>query len=148
MHLPTALISAQVGTYDDDGNGTIEGSEFCRHFVKLRVRERRRRRDRHAQELEDRRRRGDKLSEECQRKFNAAERVTDVVFPEEVKRRSAPSHEKQAPREKAGPSRSRGRDATSGPCRTRGAARRAGARRGSSWPSTPKKNSPCPRDHS
>ena len=30
----TALISAQVGTYDDDGNGTIEGSEFYRHFVK------------------------------------------------------------------------------------------------------------------
>ena len=24
----------QVGTYDDDGNGTIEGSEFYRHFVK------------------------------------------------------------------------------------------------------------------
>ena len=80
-------LAAIVGTYDDDGNGTIEGSEFYRHFVKLGVRERRRRRDRHAQELEDRRRRGDKLSEECQRKFNAAERVTDVVFPEEVKRR-------------------------------------------------------------
>ena len=76
-----------MGTYDDDGNGTIEGSEFYRHFIKLGVRERRRRRDRHAQELQDRRRRGAKLSEECQRKFNAAERVTDVVFPEEVKRR-------------------------------------------------------------
>ena len=33
----TALISAQVGTYDDDGNGTIEGSEFYRHFVKWRA---------------------------------------------------------------------------------------------------------------
>ena len=31
-----------MGTYDDDGNGTIEGSEFYRHFVKLGVRERRR----------------------------------------------------------------------------------------------------------
>ena len=51
-------LAAIVGTYDDDGNGTIEGSEFYRHFVKLGVRERRRRRDRHAQELEDRRRRG------------------------------------------------------------------------------------------
>ena len=27
-------LAAIVGTYDDDGNGTIEGSEFYRHFVK------------------------------------------------------------------------------------------------------------------
>ena len=26
--------AAQVCTYDDDGNGTIEGAEFYRHFVK------------------------------------------------------------------------------------------------------------------
>ena len=30
-------LAAIVGTYDDDGNGTIEGSEFYRHFVKWRA---------------------------------------------------------------------------------------------------------------
>ena len=85
--LDAPQLAAIVGTYDDDGNGTIEGSEFYQHFTKLGIRERRRRRDAHAQELRDRQGREGRLSEACMKRYNATERVTDVVFPEEVKRR-------------------------------------------------------------
>ena len=76
----------QVGTYDDDGNGVIDGGEFYRHFVKLGRVERARRAEQTKREAEDRHRRDLQQQSQAMRRFNAKIREVRVVWPEEVQR--------------------------------------------------------------
>ena len=45
VRLRPAELAALVGTYDDNGNGVVDGSEFYRYFTHLGRRERQRRLD-------------------------------------------------------------------------------------------------------
>lgn len=86
VRLAPAELAALVGTYDDNGNGVVDGSEFYRYFTHLGRRERQRRLDLSNYEHRVRNRRALKLQNKAMRAFGAARRDVKVIWPEDAQR--------------------------------------------------------------
>ena len=101
-------LAALVGTYDDDGNGLVDGAEFYRYFVRLGRRERQRRLDQSRAERADRVGRALAETQNAMKRFNAKPRDVSIVYPEDVQKRRRDA-KKVVWDEPGGPSSSKGR---------------------------------------
>lgn len=89
VRLQPPELAALVGTYDDNGNGVVDGSEFYRYFTTLGRKERQRRLDQSNHEHHVRTTRALKLQNKAMRAFGAKRRDVKVVWPEDVQKKHA-----------------------------------------------------------